>query len=74
MAIKIPNGHKIPNGRRIDHKAIKYIKHIFNCKTLQILKFTQIGIFSLKIHHLVALLLDKNNFVKVHHFHLSRYV
>jgi hypothetical protein len=44
----------IPNGRKIDQTAIKYI-NVSHCKSLWYLN-TQIGIFGLKICHLATLL------------------
>jgi hypothetical protein len=60
------NGENIPNNQQMYQIAINYSKcqwtdqiaikyaHLFHCKTLYV-KFTQIGIFVLKVYHLATL-------------------
>jgi hypothetical protein len=54
IATKLPNGNKnVPRGRNIFQTDIEYT-HLFPLKDPP--KFTQIGIFGLKINHLATLI------------------
>jgi hypothetical protein len=53
MATKIPKGHKNTNGRKRNQTAIK--RTYEHLPLLDPTKFTQIGIFGLKLYHLATL-------------------